>query len=63
MNSITYKTNDIRALLNFMGKELALSENDKFRIEKIKELCHDIDLQSEILKEVIVSIGARNQVS
>ena len=60
MNSITNKTNDIRTVLKFMGQEISLSENDKFRVEKIKELCHAIDLQSEILKEVIPLIGTKN---
>lgn len=60
MNSIKNKTIDIRQLLNFMGKEMSLSENDKIRLERINRLCSDIDIQAEILKEVISTLGVKN---
>lgn len=60
MNSINVKINDIQQLLSFMGTEMSVSEGDKARIGKIKELCRDIETQSTILKEVITLIGTRN---
>lgn len=59
MNAIDSKTRDIRMYVNYMGKETTLHENDKFRLEQIIRVCGEIDIQTDVLKEVISILGIK----